>query len=192
MGGAGATAEAISKSGVVASMLENLNGLHGPPYKPTGNNDKDSQALRERLYEYNKMRFFDEFSYPYQRNQSRPERWDRDGEVVGKDGFASFPIEQSNNIRWYVENRIVQGSEHLPEKEKDNFKADVVNMIQSLIMTDNHGWQADEFVRNYGDLRIEGMIIWDVIDAPDPSGNNPNSQRLMVLHYAGVGYPRRH
>jgi hypothetical protein len=33
MGGAGATSEAISKSGVVTGMLENLNGLHGPPYK---------------------------------------------------------------------------------------------------------------------------------------------------------------
>lgn len=33
MGGAGATSEAISKGGVVTSMLENLNGLHGPPYK---------------------------------------------------------------------------------------------------------------------------------------------------------------
>ena len=33
MGGSGATAEAISKSGIVANMLENLNGLLGPPYK---------------------------------------------------------------------------------------------------------------------------------------------------------------
>lgn len=64
-------------------------------------------------------------------------------------------------------------------------------MVQSLIMTDGNGWQADEFVRTYGDLRVEGMIIWDVINAEDPSGNNPNSQRLMVLHYVGVGYSRR-
>ena len=159
-------------------------------WKPTGDNDKDAQALRERLYEYNKQRFFDEFAYPYQRNQTRPERWDRDSEVIGKDGFASFPIEQMNNVRWYVENRIVQGADNLPPKEKDDFKADIVNFVQSLIMTDDHGWQADEFVRTYGDLRVEGMVIWDVVNAVDPSGNNPNAQRLMVLHYVGVGYPR--
>ena len=199
MGSAGST-EAISQSGTVASMLENLNGLHGPPYKvrmslpppllrhtlntwqPTGNDNKDVQALRERLYEYNKTRFFDEFSYPYMRNQTRPERWDRNSEVIGKDGFASFPVEQTNNIRWYVENRILQGSD-LPEKEKDQFKSDVMDMVQSLIMTDGNGWQADEFVRTYGDLRVEGMIIWDVI--------NVVSQRFMVLHYAGVMYSRR-
>ncbi|KAF4119897.1 hypothetical protein GMORB2_3585 [Geosmithia morbida] len=190
MGGAGATSEAISKSGVVASMLENLNGLHGPPYKPTGNNDRDSQVLRERLFAYNKTRFFEEFSYPYQRSQTRPERWDRKTEVIGKDGFVSFPVEESNNVRWYVENRILQGSD-LPEAEKNNFKADVGDMVQSLIMTDGYGWQADEFVRTYSDLRVEGMIIWDVISAPDPSGNNPTSQRLMVLHYVGAGYYRR-
>ncbi|KAM3536830.1 hypothetical protein ARSEF1564_010247 [Beauveria bassiana] len=181
MGGAGATSEAISNSRVVASMLENLNGLYGPPSTPTGNNDKDAELLRGRLYEYNKKRFFEEFSYRYQRNQTRPERWDQESEVIGKDGFASFPVEQSEQVRWYVENRIVQG--HLPQKEKNNFKADVVDMVNSLIDTDSYGWQADEFVRTYSGLRVEGMIIWDVINAPDPSGTNPTSQRLMVLHY---------
>ena len=147
--------------------------------------------MRERLYEYNKQRFFDEFSYPYQRNQTRPERWDRDSEVIGKDGFASFPIQQINNVRWYVEDCIVQGSDNLSEEEKDHFKADIEDKVRSLIMQDDRGWQADEFVRTYGDLRVEGMIIWDVIHAPDPSGSDETTQRLMVLHYVGVGYHRR-
>lgn len=146
--------------------------------------------MRERLYEYNKRRFFDEFSYPYQRNSTRPEGWDRKLEVIGKDGFASFSLESANNVRWYVENRLVPGSD-LPEKEKDNFKSDVMLMVLSLIREDGNGWRADEFRWTYGDFRVDVMIIWDVINAPDPSGNNSTSQRLMVFHYVGVGYGRR-
>jgi hypothetical protein len=92
-------------------------------------------------------------------------------------------------VRYYIEHRILGGTS-LSRDNKDQFKSNVINMVKSLIITDSHGWQSDEFVRAYGDLRFNGMIIWDVINAPDPSGN-PSSQRLMVLNYVGVGYPRR-
>ncbi|KAH7324301.1 hypothetical protein B0I35DRAFT_423869 [Stachybotrys elegans] len=200
MGGASATSAAISsQNGVVSRMLDNLNVLHGPPVKATGNADQDAQILRERLLAFNKARFFDEFSYHYRKNQSRPEYCENQAEVIGKDGFASFPIEEVNQVRYYVENRILGGSS-LSREDKDQFKDDVVEMVESLIMSDHKGWQSDEFVRTYGKLnssggmsklRVEGMIIWDVIDAPDPSGANPSSQRLMVLNYVGVGYPRK-
>lgn len=61
-------------------------------------------------------------------------------------------------------------------------------MVESLISVDSNGWQADEFVRRYGELQVDGMIVWDVIEAPDSSGKSPFSQRLMVLNYVGTGY----
>jgi hypothetical protein len=52
-------------------------------------------------------RFFDEFSYSYHKDQSRPENYQTGDKIVGKDGFASFPIEQVGNVRDYVEHRIL-------------------------------------------------------------------------------------
>jgi hypothetical protein len=148
--------------------------------------------LRERLLEYNKTRFFDEYSYSYQGNNSRPENCAQPDKVFGKEGFASFPIEQMNNVRYYVEKKLLaEAGMSLSEDDKNQFKADVLDMVESLIMTDSHTWQADEFVRSYGNLTVNGMIVWDVINAPDPSGRNTSSQRVMVLNYVGTCYPHK-
>jgi hypothetical protein len=189
MGGSSATAGVIGQSGVVSKMLESLNGLYGPPVKPTGDIDKDSQILRERLYEYNRECFRKEFSYTYHKNQSRPESAENLEEVIGKDGFASFPIQEVDNVRSYVDHRILQGAS-LAKADKDNFKNDVVDFVENLIFSDDRGWQVDEFKGVYDNkkLKVQGVVVWDVIDAPDPSGRNTSSQRLMVLHYVGVGW----
>jgi hypothetical protein len=146
--------------------------------------------LRERLFEYNKTRFFDEYSYSYRGSRSRPENCAEPDKVVGKDGFASFPVMQINQIRYYVEHRILAGMS-LSKDDEDHFQDDVDSMVKSLIYTDSNGWQAHEFVRSYGDLKVDGMIVWDVINAPDPLGENPSPQRLMVLNYVGTVYPKK-
>lgn len=144
--------------------------------------------MRERLFDYNKKEFFDEHSYSYRGNHSGPENCTKPDQVVGKDGFVSFPTAEVDRVRYYVEKRLLGGTP-LSKDGKNQFKDDVVSMVESLIMTDSNGWQADEFVRTYGDLKVYGMIVWDVINAQDPSGNNPSSQRLMILNYVGTGYP---
>ncbi|KFA45476.1 hypothetical protein S40293_11566 [Stachybotrys chartarum IBT 40293] len=188
MGGASDTVGIIGQNGIVSKMLESLNGLHGPPVKqPTGDIDKDSQILRERIYEYNRECFRKEFSYTYHKSQSRPEGSENLEEVIGKDGFASFPIQEVDNVR-YVENRILKGAT-LAKVDKDKFKNDVVDFVENLIFSDDRGWQVDEFKGTYDKkLKVQGVVVWDVIDAPDPSGKNPSSQRLMVLNYVGVGW----
>jgi hypothetical protein len=94
-----------------------------------------------------------------------------------------------DNVRSYVENRILKGAT-LSKVDKDKFKQNVVDFVENLILGDHLGWQVDEFIDTYdnGKLKVQGVVVWDVIDAPDPSGRNPSSQRLMVLNYVGIGY----
>ena len=56
--------------------------------------------------------------------------------------------------------QVASCSEALSEDDESQFKDDVVDMVESLIMTDSNGWRADEFVRMYGDLKLDGMIVW--------------------------------
>jgi hypothetical protein len=64
-------------------------------------------------------------------------------------------------------------------------------MVERLIMTDSNGWQVDKFVRSYGDLKVDGIIVWDVINVLDPLGQNPTPQRRIVLNYVGTVYPKK-
>jgi hypothetical protein len=94
-----------------------------------------------------------------------------------------------DNVRSYVEHRILKGAT-LSKDDKDRFKQDVVEFVDNLMEGDHLGWQVDEFTNTYDNnkLKVQGVVVWDVIDVPDPSGRNPSSQRLMVLNYVGVGY----